>query len=256
MTMGVDLAREQRGLLALLLGLSAVAWYVMLGQSAMTGEDRMSLTLGIDAVLFLVIWTTMMVAMMFPAAAPMVLTYAHLQARRHPASGGRLATAAFMLGYLAVWSATGAVAYGLALGLDALAAGTEPMMAIVPRAAGAFILAAGVYQLTPLKRAYLKACRAPLGFLMTEWRDGTVGAFRVGLAHGAVCFGCCALLFAALVPLGMMNVALMALVASFVLVEKAFPRGDRIGALAAAALIACGALVIIVPAALPMGVAM
>ena len=248
--MDVGLMREQRGLLAILVGLSLVAWYVLL-QSGPMNDGQMGAAFGADAILFMSIWIVMMVAMMFPAAAPMVLTFARLQARRQSADRS-VRTAAFVLGYLAIWSLTGAAAYVLAVGVGALAAASGQMNGTASGIAGGLIIAAGVYQLTPLKRACLSACRSPLGFLMTEWREGVFGAFEIGLRHGLLCLGCCAMLFAALVPLGVMNVALMALVAAFVLVEKALPRGDRVGLVASIALVAGGALLLVSSAIVPM----
>ena len=246
-----SLIPEQRGLLGVLVGLALAAWYLMLAMGEPTSDGRMGASFGADATLFMAIWIVMMVAMMLPAAAPMVLTFAHLQARR--GSGHRsMGTAAFLIGYLALWSATGLAAYGLALAFDALIATSPALADLAPRLAGVPIVAAGIYQLTPLKRACLGACRSPLGFLLTEWREGTVGAFQVGVQHGLFCLGCCALLFVAIVPIGMMNVALMAFVATLVLVEKTVPHGDRVGMLAAAVLIAGGMLVLLVPAVLPM----
>lgn len=247
--------REQRGLLGALVGLALVAWYLLLAMGEPTSDGRMGASFGADATLFMAIWIVMMVAMMFPAAAPMVLTYAHLESRRGSADP-IIRTAVFVLGYLAIWSATGFAAFGLALAFDALIATSMVLADVAPRLVGILIIAAGIYQLTPLKRSCLAACRSPLGFLMTEWREGTFGAFRVGLQHGRVCLGCCGVLLAALVPIGMMNVALMAFVATLVLIEKALPHGERVGMLAAAVLLAGGTLVLFVPAVLPIPIGM
>lgn len=253
--MDTSLIRQHRGLLGGLAALAMVAWYSLLAMGESSREGRMGASFGSDAVLFMTIWVVMMVAMMFPAAAPMVLTFAHLQSRRGSA-GRTIRSAAFVLGYLAIWSATGLVAYGLAVAFDALMAASVELADLAPRLAGLLIIAAGIYQLTPLKRACLNACRSPLGFLMTEWREGTLGAFRIGLQHGVFCLGCCALLFAAIVPIGMMNVALMAFVATLVLAEKTAPQGKRVATLASLVLIAGGALVVIIPTLLPVPAAM
>ena len=119
------------------------------------------------------------------------------------------------------------------------------------RLGGAVLIAAGLYQLSPLKRACLTRCRTPLQFVLTSWRDGYGGAFRMGLTHGVYCLGCCWLLFVILFPLGLMNVAAMAVITALIFAEKSLPAGHRIGQVAAAALIAYGLLVLVVPGALP-----
>jgi predicted metal-binding membrane protein len=113
------------------------------------------------------------------------------------------------------------------------------------------MIVAGLYQLSPLKQRCLMQCRSPLAFLLGSWRDGGWGAVRMGLEHGAYCLGCCWLLFVILFPLGVMNVAAMAVVTALIFAEKALPLGRRIGQAAAGALVAYGVMVIAVPAALP-----
>jgi predicted metal-binding membrane protein len=107
--------------------------------------------------------------------------------------------------------------------------------------------------LSPLKTVCLVKCRTPLQFLLTSWHDGYGGAFRMGIEHGAFCLGCCWLLFAILFPLGIMNIAVMALVTALIFAEKALPVGRQIGQLAGGGLIVYGVLVVFLPAALPMG---
>jgi predicted metal-binding membrane protein len=116
------------------------------------------------------------------------------------------------------------------------------------------IFFAGLYQLSPLKRVCLSKCGTPLQFILGSWHDGYGGAFRMGLEHGAYCLGCCWLLFVILFPLGIMNIAVMALVTALIFAEKSLPIGRHISQLAGGALIIYGALVIFLPAALPMGI--
>jgi predicted metal-binding membrane protein len=113
------------------------------------------------------------------------------------------------------------------------------------------LVIAGAYQLTPLKDACLRQCRTPLSFVMTRWRDGRVGAARMGLLHGVYCMGCCWLLFLILVPIGVMNVAAMIAITALVFAEKVVPRGRAIGRAAAFVLIAYGVAVALHPALLP-----
>ena len=117
-----------------------------------------------------------------------------------------------------------------------------PMMATSPFLAGGLLVAAGLFQWTPLKRACLAACRSPLSFLMNGWREGAGGALVMGLRHGSYCLGCCWALMALLFVAGVMNVLWVALLAAIVLVEKVVPRGDLVGRLAGVALVAAGVL--------------
>jgi len=119
------------------------------------------------------------------------------------------------------------------------------------RIGGVILVAAGLYQLSPLKRICLSKCRSPFQFILASWREGYSGAFRMGLEHGVYCLGCCWLLFLILFPLGIMNIAVMALVTVLIFAEKAFPIGPRIAQLASLVLIAYGVLVIIMPSLLP-----
>jgi signal transduction histidine kinase len=150
-----------------------------------------------------------------------------------------------------VWTLAGVAAYVGALAIEAIAARAALSSATAARIGGAVLVAAGIYQLTPLKDFCLSKCRTPFTFIMTSWRDGTAGALRMGLLHGAYCFGCCWLLFVILFPLGIMNVGAMAAVTLIIFAEKTLP-WPRIAPYAAAfALVLYGALVIASPQLLP-----
>lgn len=244
------LLRERNLILASLLVLAAAAWGLLAWRSAFMGDD-MSLTMGMAAPLFLGIWVAMMVAMMFPTAAPMVLTFARVQANRRQQRRPYVPTWLFVTSYLVVWTAFGVVAYGVAAGLEELAGRWAWMTDHAARVGGGVIIVAGLYQLSPLKRACLSKCRTPMNFILTSWREGYGGAFRMGLEHGSYCLGCCWLLFVILFPLGMMNVAAMALITVLIFAEKSTPIGRQTAAFAALALIAYGALVIFLPDLLP-----
>jgi predicted metal-binding membrane protein len=110
---------------------------------------------------------------------------------------------------------------------------------------------AGLYQLSPLKRSCLAKCRTPLDFVLSSWREGYMGSFRMGLEHGVYCLGCCWLLFVIFFPLGMMNVAAMAVVTVLIFAEKSLPLGQRIAQVAALVLIVYGVLVVVMPSVLP-----
>ena len=133
----------------------------------------------------------------------------------------------------------------------AVAIGSPWLMENGGRIGGLLLVLAGLYQLSPLKRACLAKCRTPLGFIMTSWREGYGGAFRMGLQHGWYCTGCCWLLFLILFPLGVMNILAMVALTALIYVEKALPVGPRVAQLAAAALVVYGLVVILMPALLP-----
>ncbi len=174
--------------------------------------------------LFLATWVTMMVAMMFPSAAPMVLTFNRIRAGRRQPGSFPLSTGAFVAGYLVVWTSFGVPALGASMLLEGTGAMSAGRVVL-----GALLALAGLYQLSPLKRTCLTKCRTPVGFLLGSWRNGLGGAFRMGLEHGLYCLGCCWLLFALLPPLGLMNLAAMVVLTLLVFAEKVLPLGPRFG---------------------------
>jgi predicted metal-binding membrane protein len=247
------LARARALILGSLLVLAAAAWAVLVWQSSTTGMDHVEnmLTMDMGVALFLAVWLAMMVAMMFPTAAPMILTFAHVQQRKERSGKPFVPTWVFVSSYLAIWTAFGALAYAAALGATELASGSMWVMDNAARIGGGVLVLAGLYQLSPLKEICLSKCRAPMAFVLTSWRDGYAGALRMGLEHGLYCLGCCWLFFVIVFPLGMMNVAVLAAIVLVIFAEKALPFGERAKQLAAAALLAYGTLVILMPEALP-----
>ena len=246
------LVRERNLVLASLLVLAAAAWALLAWQSRSDdGDMAMGLTMGMAAPLFMAMWVAMMVAMMFPTAAPMILTFARVHASKRERGQPFVPTWVFVSSYLVVWTAFGVVAYGVAVGAERLADQSMWLMEHAARFGGGVLVLAGLYQLSPLKRACLTKCRTPLDFILTSWRDGYGGSFRMGLEHGFYCLGCCWLLFVILFPLGVMNVAAMAVITLLIYAEKSLPLGRQAGVLAAVALVAYGMLVIFVPDALP-----
>jgi predicted metal-binding membrane protein len=247
------MARVRAVLLGSLLVLAAAAWTVLVWQSSMTGIDDVEnmLTMDMGAPLFLAIWVAMMVAMMFPTAAPMFLTFAHVQQRKQGRGKPYVPTWVFVASYLAIWTSFGALAYVAALGATDLADSSMWVMDNAARIGGGVLILAGLYQLSPLKSICLSKCRAPMAFVLTSWRDGYGGALRMGLEHGLYCLGCCWLFFVIVFPLGMMNVALLAVIVLVIFAEKSLPFGPRASQLAAAALVAYGTLVMLEPDALP-----
>ncbi len=242
---------SDRGLiLGSLLTLSAAAWAVLIWQSTEMNYD-MSLTMGLSAPVFIALWVVMMVAIMYPTAAPMIMSFARIHSDRREKGQPFVPTWVFAGSYMLLWSATGMVAYGLAVAGDALADESSWVMDNAGRLGGGLLIFAGVYQLTPLKTICVSKCRTPMSFLMNSWREGLGGSFRMGLGHGGYCLGCCWLLFLILFPLGMMNIGILALITLFIFVEKTFPMARQASYLAAASLIAFGAVAVFVPDALP-----
>jgi predicted metal-binding membrane protein len=245
--------RAQRNLiLALLLALAAAAWGLLVWQA--THADTMmamSPTMGMGAWLWLVIWVAMMVAIMFPTAAPMIVVFGQVHAGRRQRGQPFVPTWLFVAAYLLVWGLAGVLAYGAALLAERLAAQSPWLMANGGRLGGILLLGAGLYQLSPLKQVCLAKCRSPLAFVMSSWREGYQGAFRMGIEHGVYCLGCCWLFFVILFPLGMLNIAALAALTLLIFAEKSFPLGQRVRALAALALIAYGLIALAVPDVLP-----
>ena len=265
-TSAYPLPRQRALILGTLLVLAALAWAVLLWQvrsmdgrmatgmdreMAMEGGGSADLTQGMGAPLFLAMWVVMMVAMMFPTAAPMILTFARVSAGKRQRGQPFVPTWVFVAGYLAIWAGFGVLAYLVAVGAERLAERSMWLLAHGARLGGVVLVLAGLYQFSPLKNVCLGKCRSPLSFILRSWRDGVGGALRMGISHGLYCLGCCWLLFVILFPLGVMNVAAMALITLLAFAEKAWPIGRRVGQLAAVTLIAWGVLVILVPDTLP-----
>ncbi len=184
-----------------------------------------------DFLFLFVMWTVMMIAMMVPSASQMILTFAKINRKQQtdPDREPFSPTAAFLLGYIVVWtgfSALGAVAqWGLHHAALVSAAGVSTNVIF----GGLVLVVAGLFQWSRLKNACLTHCRSPLAFFMTSWRPGRSGALVMGLEHGAFCVGCCWALMALMFVAGVMNLLWLAAIAGLVLVEKLAPSGHQIG---------------------------
>jgi predicted metal-binding membrane protein len=223
---------------------AAAAWLLTVQQAAsMAGMGGMAM---LGAGLFLVTWVLMMVAMMFPTIAPMVLTHASIVRSR---GEGTVPTLAFVFGYLVVWTAAGLVPLAIIQLLGSSLA--APVSAWMPRIAGAVVLVAGIYQFTPLKNVCLKACRSPLGFMLThDFGGGSPAAARAGSSHGLYCLGCCWALMSVLAVLGLMNLAWMAVFAVVFFFEKNWRHGVTLSRISGVACVILGLAVIAQPAVL------
>jgi predicted metal-binding membrane protein len=241
-----------------LIAVTAIAWAFTLYQpfamsssmgSAMGEMEGMAME-GMAAgwsfaglLIFVTVWTIMMVAMMLPAAAPMILIFASAQARRdrHVA----VPTWIFVAGYILVWAAAGLGAYVLDQAFTELlrSHASRDRITWAPLALGITLISAGLYQFRPLKHVCLRQCRSPWGFVAQYWREGPTGAVNMGVRHGLYCLGCCWALFAVLTAVGMMSIAWMLSLTLVVFAEKVFPYGVRISGAVGVALIAIGLLI-------------
>jgi predicted metal-binding membrane protein len=234
----------------LLLVLGAAAWLLVAQQAR--GMTGMILGLGqvgtrmpnaMTAPLFMAMWLTMMVAMMFPAIAPIVMAHRHVVLSR---GEGALPTVAFVAGYLVVWTAIGVVPLIAFLGFRNF--GMDSMSSWLVPLSGAVLVVAGGYQFTPLKSVCLRACRSPLSFVLQhDFRRQSRGAFATGITHGAFCLGCCWAMMAILVVVGLMNLVWMAALTTLFLAEKTWRHGVALTRFAGAAVAGLGLVVLVRP---------
>lgn len=244
------LARERPAVTAGLAGAVALSWLYLLPASrdmygAMDGLSAWMMQATWDAGYVLLIfgmWAVMMVGMMLPSAAPAILLYARaLRGGGAAVPAAVVRTYAFAGGYLLAWTGFSLAATLAQWGL-AEAALLSPMMEGTSRSfGGALLIAAGVYQWTPLKQACLTSCRAPAAFITQHFRPGVGGALRLGVHHGLYCVGCCWALMALLFVGGVMNLLWIAAITIFVLLEKLAPHGAQGGRVSGLLLIATGA---------------
>lgn len=198
--------------------------------------------------LMIAMWWIMMIAMMAPSAAPTILLYARVNRHALAQDRDKLApTGAFATGYLLVWLGFSVAAAALHWGLERTGLVSAMLMGSQSQwLSSAVLIAAGLYQLSPLKHACLSHCRAPASFLARHWRPHVSGALRLGALHGGFCVGCCWMLMALLFVGGVMNLGWIAALAVLVLVEKVLPAGRWVGRAAGGALISWGIATLLV----------
>ena len=229
---------------AVLLAIAAAAWIYVIA-SAMRAHDGMAMG-GAPSPLFSLgafvgSWAVMMTAMMLPSAMPMIALYGVIQRNATGAGAKGVSVAIFTLVYLTIWAATGVPVYLAGVLVTGLAA------ELVPYGIAVVLVAAGVYQWTPLKQVCLRACRSPLGFLLGRWRVGRLGSVALGAAHATYCLGCCWALMAVLVAAGAMGLVWVFLIAAIVAAEKLLPGGEWTARVIGAALVVLGIAVAVRP---------
>lgn len=262
---GVALDRSTYVAGGLLLLVAAVAWGALLFQGAgMPGTSMgnagdmggMPATTGAELLAsgaaYVVAWGVMMAAMMLPSAIPMVALYSAISRNRQRTSQRAPSTALFALVYLLVWVAVGVPVYALSVLLAQLTGANAAAAALAPYGIAAILVIAGLYQFSPLKRACLRVCRSPLGFIMGNWRDGYWGTLRLALRHAVACLGCCVALMVVLVTAGAMGLAWVTLIAIVVFAEKILPFGDWTARITGGALVLLGVLLALQPGLVPV----
>ncbi len=247
------LKRDRWFVLAGLAGVTVLAWaYLVVMAADLDGMAMGAMAMpavapwsALDVWLMFVMWAVMMVGMMLPSAAPMILLYAAVSRRQRGRGHVFAPTGVFAAGYLVAWTAFSLAATASQWVLEQAALLSPMMVGTSPYLGGALLVAAGVYQWTPLTHACLENCRAPAAFLSRIWRTGTGGAVAMGVHHGAYCIGCCWVLMALLFVGGVMNLLWVAAIAAFVLVEKLTRHGHLVGRASGALLALAGVYVLV-----------
>jgi predicted metal-binding membrane protein len=200
---------------------------------------------------FVGVWATMMAAMMLPSVMPVTLVFARVSAEHQRRGRSFVPTWVFISGYLAAWTVYGLLAYGIFRVIQLAHIHALSWHAEGPLIAGAAIITAGLYQLSPLKRSCLRQCRSATDHVGGGWRPGWSGAVRMGFEHGAFCIGCCWGLMLILFALGVMSIVWMLMVAGLIFAEKVLPFGERLSRVFAVALVLGGIWVAAAPSSVP-----
>ncbi|MGI8618967.1 MAG: DUF2182 domain-containing protein [Gemmatimonadaceae bacterium] len=241
---------DERGIiLGLLLALVTVlAWVgVLRADAAMEmSHGPAEFSLGAMAA-FTAEWGVMMAAMMLPSATPMILLYRGASRRAAGAGERALPAELFALTYVAMWLATGIPVYAASVAVAQAAARSPAFAGALPYAIAASLFSAGVYQLSPAKRACLRECESPVNFLMRRWKSGYGATLRLAVAHAAYCIGCCWALMVVLVVAGSMSLPWVLAIALVVFAEKILPGGGRTARVVGVALIAAALAVAVWP---------
>jgi len=243
--------RDRRIVLFCLFTVTALAWLYLVimahGMETAIVTPRVMIWTSIDFILMFIMWAVMMLGMMLPSASPMILMFVKINQSQTETKNSTQPLASvwfFVVGYVVIWSGFSLAATIAQWTLHYVGLLSPSMVSANVVFGGFVLIAAGVYQWSTLKHTCLRHCQTPLGFLMTRWRDGAVGAFHMGLAHGAYCVGCCWVLMSLLFVGGVMNLVWVAILAVLVLIEKIAPLGSRLSRAFGIALVAWGGWVL------------
>lgn len=237
-------AKNERWIVLVALAL-VVAIGLLVTQGA--GDGLMMLTMrgetGVAYSVFLfIMWWAMMMAMMLPSAAPAILTFAAVSRKFSSPMHTTASVAFFAAGYAAIWTGFSVVAVILQIMLSEKIMLSKMMAVTSAFVGGGLLIAAGIYQLSPLKSACLRKCQAPLIFLARNWRKGSFGAFQMGSEHGIYCIGCCWVLMGLLFYGGVMEMRWVVGLAIYIAIEKFTPPGNLLSRFAGVLLIGWGLL--------------
>jgi predicted metal-binding membrane protein len=199
------------------------------------------------ALAFVVAWGVMMTAMMLPSATPMIAFYGTVLRSLSRTGQKGIPTSVFALVYLVLWLATGIPVYAISTAITAAVQAQPKLAQLLPYVLAAAVGLAGVYQFSPLKRACLRVCSSPLGFLLGRWRGGYRGTFSMALEHAVSCIGCCWGLMLVLVAVGAMSLPWVLAVAAAVFIEKILPSAERTARILGGLLIVLGLLIALQP---------
>ena len=230
---GVLPRRDRLAILAGIGGITLLAWLYLLytakQMEAMPGMPDMPDMVMLrfwtpaDFLFMFLMWAVMMVGMMAPSAAPMTLVYAAIARRAESQNNPIPPAAVFVAGYVFMWTLFSATATVMQWALERAALLSPMMVSTSPLLGAGILIAAGIYQFSPLKASCLRHCRTPADFFSHHWREGVSGALQMGFVHGAYCLGCCGLLMLLLFVGGVMNILWIAAIALFIMVEKVTP---------------------------------
>jgi predicted metal-binding membrane protein len=242
--------RHDRQIVAVgLAGVVALAWvYLVAGAGidmSMAGMPMEPMPWSpFYAALVFTMWWVMMMAMMVPSATPMILLFTTIKCKQGASVSPSLETWIFLSGYLLIWAGFSLVAALAQWGLERVGLLSTAMASTSTVLGGVVLIAAGLYQFTPIKSACLRYCQSPVLFLSQHWRPGAAGALRMGLRHGGYCVGCCWFLMALLFVSGVMNLVWIAGIALYVAFEKLLPLGRQLSRATGAALVVWGTVVL------------
>ena len=246
------LPRRERVVITAALGaVAALSWLYLylqmqpVADMADMGPPMFASWTAADFALNLAIWWVMMPGMMLPSATPMILTFATVNRRKRERGQPFVPTMVFTAGYLVAWGLFGVFAAMTDWALERAALISPMTGRLTPTLGAIVVVAAGIYQLSPLKSVCLRHCRSPFDFVLNHWRDGASGALRMGVAHGLYCLSCCWFLMALMFAAGIMSLLWMAVIAVFVLLEKLLPAGTWIARAGGVAMLTFGVYLLV-----------